>query len=351
MSTEATEQGGAGAPATEVASQGGGDAATDAAALSAAREAMGVAEPDAPAGAPPTPANAPASDAAALTELQQLRAEIKARENETKARQKLETEYEGRFKTSIEAERAKLQTEVRAALVEEYKQKLRTRPAETITNDFGIDGAALVTDLAHRAGPAGAALAEIAELKAKLSKLETGGTSEVAKLRAEIEAERKAARDAQAAQSHEASAKQLVNIVTEKAPAALAYYGDASGMMTRAQSIAQEYCEAKGVDVCPYNVIVAELESEAKAGVAARVKTLEAQLASLKSLQQPAGLAGKPTELNGRTTSTRTLSASSASERRASPKPLAEQSQEELDKAMRDAAREAMGPTKKARSA
>lgn len=327
------------------------EATTDAAALSAAREAMGKADTEAPPtpDAPAAPPSVPATPDA-LTELGQLRAEIRAKEQEQKQRERLDGEYKKRLDESLAAERTRLQAEVRAELVADYRNRMRLAPADTIT-EFGVDGVDLVRTLAERAGPQGQSLGEIAKLRAELDALKTNGSKD---LRAEIDAiKAERAKDIAAYHAREADAanRQLVTLLTEKTPASLAYYGGEAVVVKRAQEIADEYCAAKGVQTCPYGVIVQELEAESRKGAADRLKSLDAQRSELaKLLQQPAGITGAPTEMNGRK-GPRTLSAQGASERRASPKPASEMSASELDEASRAAAREALGPRARPRTA
>ena len=329
----------------------------DAAALAAAREAMGKAAEEAPPaadGAPATPAATPApappAEVEALTELGKLRAEIRAKEQEQKQRERLDGEYRSKFEAAVAEERKKLAAQAKAEVLAEYREKLRLTPREAL-EEAQVDGVNLVKTLAERAGPQGQALAEIAKLRAELEALRTGGAS--ADVRAELDAFKKAReQEAAAAREHQVqqSHRQLVTMVTEKVPAAVHFYGSESAVTTRAQAIADEYCAAKGVGTCPFPVIVQELEAEARKGAVERAKALKAQYDEVSKLLQQSGEApASSSESNGRKQAPRTLSAAGASERRASPKPVSEMSPAEIDEAARFAAREAMGPKVKPR--
>lgn len=328
----------------------------DAASLAAARAAMGVepaAEPAAPAaGEVEAPAAAPSAPAAGEpTEIEKLRAEIKAREGEQRQREKLEASYAEKLKAQVDAVSAKIREEVRAEERAAVRSRLKENPFAAIS-ELEVDGAALVGKLAERA-KVGPVFDEIAQLRAELAAMKDGGASK--DIRAELESLKKAQAEREAAAQREAAAAEergVVSIVTKEAPAAIAFYGDEANVVKRARAIATEWCTLKGVETCPYDVIVQQLDTEAKKGAAEELKKLDARREALSKLvQQPApGLAGRPTESNGQARP-RTLSAQGASERRASPKPVSEMTPAEQDEAMRAAAREAMGPVKKSRMA
>jgi hypothetical protein len=353
MTTEATETTNDSASTPE---------AGDAAVLAAAREAMGkpAVEAEAAEGiAAGVPSTEPATPIAAeVSELQQLRESIKAKERDQRLREEVTASLRKEHAAELAAAREQLAKEVRAEHAAAFKSRMRTQPVETLT-EYEVEGVDLVRRIAERAGPQGQSLTELAQLREELAALKGGGGAvpkEISEALAEMKAwKEERARDAQARQQAavENAQRQLVTMVTEKSAGAVAFYGGERAMVARAHEIADEYCQAKGVTTCPYPIIVQELDAEARKGAADSVRALEARLAALKALQQPAAVTVAPTESNGRKTTQvpRTPSAAGASERRASPKPASEMSASELDEAARVAAREAMGPKQKSRMA
>ncbi len=330
----------------------------DAASLAAAREAMGAPAPEtaAPAGeaeeagvaAPGEPAKAePAAAAAEQTAYERVMRDIKARDDEQKAREKLREQVRAEARAELEAERTKIREEETARVRAELKDSFKRAPVKAIT-DLEVDGGRLITDLAERAG--NPLYDRLAELEAQLTDVRTKGSSAAEERIKALEsaiAKREQA-DMQAARA--AEDRQVASVFAEKAPSALAYFGGDAAVVKRAREVATSYCEATRETHCPYDVIVQQLTQEAKTGVADELRKLDARREALsKLLQQPAGDTGKPTETNGRT-GPRTLSAQGASERRASPKSPAEMTPAERDEAMLAAAREHMGPKKKSRS-
>jgi hypothetical protein len=215
-----------------------------------------------------------------------------------------------------------------------------------------VDGASAVARLAEAASPEGKLHAKVAELEAAISRL-TGDDSPAAKRIAALEAETKRAQDAYQAALRQREERDLVAQVeaaAAQAPIVRAFFDDDGLVVRRGREIAREYCEAKGVDTCPFPVIVQELRAEARREAPKEIARLQARIAKLSTLlQKPAGepAAPQPTETTGRQLGQRTLSAKAASERRATPKPSSEMSDAERDEAALAAAKEALAGLKR----
>lgn len=281
------------------------------------------------------PANdpSPANDNAAKPEptaLQRLEAKMRTRVDSQKARERLRAEVAAEVQREYEAKHAGAIAEARAAAHREMIEQLRTKPDEFVKG-AGVDPKDMIADWVKASDPQAALARKIAELEAKVGQAPKELTEKLQALEA-MEAQRQEAfRKAQA----ESGFTQLLSQCTdEKTPYLRAIFSDAQ-IKARAQDVANQYCKATGETICPFGELVEYLESEAK-------RELQQFAPKLSRLQELATPAVKPTESgNGSSTKPRTLSASSTSERRASPKPASEMTEAEAREAMLAAARSA----------
>jgi len=329
------------------------------AALRAARDAEPKADgqtseedpPAAPEGisAPAEGETKPPADAAEEdeTELARLRKERAKIEREQQARDAMKAQL-----------RAELEAELRGALPKrddllaearkEWLARFRQDPVAAF-RDADVDGAQAVARLADAASPEGKLHARIAELESRLEKAH----DPLAKRLEQIEAERKAEREQYMAlvrAQEERALVQQIDAAADAAPAVRAYFESESKLVSRAREIAAEYTRMTSRETCPWSVIVQELKSEARREAPKEIERLQKRLAELTKLVQkpaPAAADKKPAEPRGAAIGTRTLTAKSGSERRSTPKPLAEMSDDEREAAALEAAREAMRGTKR----
>lgn len=344
------------------------DGASDAemlAALRAAREAEpsgetegdGEAEGESTAGeaaAPPGEAETTSPPAAASepaeeeTELGRLRKERAKLEREQKAREAMKAQLRAELEAELKGSLPK-RDDLLAEARREWLARFKTDPVAAF-RDADVDGAQAVARLADAASPEGKLHAKIAELEAALENRH----EPLAKRLEQIEAERKREREQYEAMLRAQEERALVTQVETEAakePLVRAFFRDDSALVRRGREIAQEYCEATQKPTCPWSVIVSELKAEAKREAPKEIARLQERIAQLSKLVQgsaPAAVqATQPAETRGAAPGQRTLGAKSASERRATPKPASDMTDEERDAAALAAAREAMGQIKR----
>lgn len=307
-------------------------------------EATDASKP-APLAATETPAaeGAPAAKPA-LTKLEEL---LNGRVEKRRGHEDIERRTREAVAKEYEAKQAEIRKELEAQVRREYAERLRAQPVDAI-RDAGLDGSDLVTRLVQQTTPEAKLHNKIVELEMKLAKL----TEPIDARTKALEEQHRAWNEQLVEQQRSAGQREFLQIVSakdektgeERFPYTLARFDDPGEMVKHAQAIANRYCEVTGERSCPHADLLEYLEKESRE----RFEKNASRYSGL--LQKRAGavtVATPSTEPNGRASKPRTLSAQSASERRASPKPRAEWTAQDEEAAMLAAARDAGEATKK----
>lgn len=263
----------------------------------------------------------------------ELRRLLRAREEKQEAREERQTAAQEK----AEAQRALAEAKQLLAQVQAEKdlitRRLRSEPTRAM-RELGVDPGHFAESVAREGTPEAAYQAVVAELKGEIQSLR-------AELKGDVTAIQEARKQEYAqyeAMKRDATEKAFIAMAApDKYPHLRARFDTDKAVVDAAYARINE-CVAKGV-ACTDQQVLEDLEHEAKGWAKKAYPTLS------ELLQKVMGEAAAGAADQGERASKgpRTLSAQSASERRATPKPISQLTADEAEAEMRRIAREAMG--------